>query len=713
MSELRVRELSIENLAYVFDPPGLPLVQKAPNTEPTTSIAIRGGPGSGKTTLATALARAIAAASGGFALYLTTESSPLELIYKARVLGFDEGTVHASEDPERGTVAVRSLASSARDVRTSDIPAVADAAWQLIESFTSAASNRCRVLVIDAVPLSGGLELGARAPTLELIQALESRGISTILIEEADNEAGDFVPFVVDIVFEIERPRDPDTGNVLRRLGCSKSRYSAAIAGPHDYGLDEGRPAVWPDPLRISAPQPPVELLSEVSGALIAPLVRPGAMMVATRGIVLWPSGEGSSFLRALQATPGAEPNIVNCGPLTTVADRSGGRTISVPADDGPASLIWTLLKTGTHVVVIQRLEALLGRHRHRAGLHDGLVALGRLGRLVCIDGGPEAIAELSAIADVHIGGSVPSAFVRQVPPRKYLSGARWLDFEAPAGDGDAHAALRPLEEPLRELRQAIAVADTASARALGEGILNATYTPALPQARALAAVLVSRAGHSALARELCQPDRHVVGEAPIPARQAVVARAFAHLGDTWQALWSLFERFQVPLEAAITFDPAILLWRAIVARITTSAAALDATLRVEGAAHETWVVDFLLETLVQRGRLEDARRLARDCAQRAGLPAWWGRRLFVDARLEAAQGAGGDPGGLESEMNALVEDPSPGPLGRAEVAYNLGILLAGQGRSAEAAAALRRALELNAALELATEKLDSLSEPA
>jgi len=83
----RLTELPVHHLEYVFSPPGLPLPVKGDTEIGTTSILVRGGAGTGKTTFALALAHAVAKANSGLVLYLTTEFSPVEITFKATLIG--------------------------------------------------------------------------------------------------------------------------------------------------------------------------------------------------------------------------------------------------------------------------------------------------------------------------------------------------------------------------------------------------------------------------------------------------------------------------------------------------------------------------------------------------------------------------------------------------------------------------------------------------
>ena len=112
MNELRITDFAYHGFAHVFAPLGLRLVEKSEGGQPTTSVLIRGAAGTGKTTLALAIAHAIAKASNGIVLYVATEASLADVVYKTAILGFgDTGVV--AYDPvvplPAGSVAVKHL----------------------------------------------------------------------------------------------------------------------------------------------------------------------------------------------------------------------------------------------------------------------------------------------------------------------------------------------------------------------------------------------------------------------------------------------------------------------------------------------------------------------------------------------------------------------------------------------------------------------------
>jgi len=243
----RITQLSIEGLELLFTPPGLPVVDKgAPS--PTTSIAVLGEAGAGKTTLAVSLAHAIAADAKGLALYLTTELAPTEIKYKISLLGMSAAVVawrHRAAaqagDIINQPVSLLEGADDAAPIRQRAL----EAAWQLVDATAGEPPIRC--VVIDAFPLPELANRSARDEVVTLIQALEGRGVSVVIVQEAVGSS-DFVPFVADVIFQLRFAEDADTGEWLRKLGCPKSRYARVLAGPHATGVDRDRVTVWPAP---------------------------------------------------------------------------------------------------------------------------------------------------------------------------------------------------------------------------------------------------------------------------------------------------------------------------------------------------------------------------------------------------------------------------------------------------------------------------------
>lgn len=264
MKAPRVTELGVHHLQHLFSPEGIPLPSKGASEVGTTSILIRGGPGTGKTTLALALAHSIARKGEGTALYLATEFSPVELRFKATLLGLADFTVSrwpGEDDVESGAILVEHLSQvgdgeqilSDADRRVRSI----DAVWELLHpasdsqepasSPTPDGKRPVRVVVVDALAVPEPISDGApRADLVAFIQALESEGCSVILVEELIEERLAWTSFVVDVVLSLTLSPHPETGALRRQLAVLKTRFSISTPGPHDYGLQEGHPAVKP-----------------------------------------------------------------------------------------------------------------------------------------------------------------------------------------------------------------------------------------------------------------------------------------------------------------------------------------------------------------------------------------------------------------------------------------------------------------------------------
>ncbi len=244
-----VAEFPVRGVERLFRPVGLPLVEKRPGGAPTTSLLVAGAAGTGKTTLATALAVGLARAREAVALYLTTESVPTELVHKARLLGLPEAGVKpwAGATPAvAGDIVVQHLEIvGGGSAPPSTMDESIDAVWRLV-SEDSRRDVPIAVAVIDAFGLFESEHDGVerRRAVVGLIQALEARGITSILVEETLDASRSWLSFAVDLVFELHFERDPEGGPKTRRLSCPKSRYTAALVGPHDYGLEGECPAV-------------------------------------------------------------------------------------------------------------------------------------------------------------------------------------------------------------------------------------------------------------------------------------------------------------------------------------------------------------------------------------------------------------------------------------------------------------------------------------
>ncbi|MEZ4293737.1 MAG: hypothetical protein R3B70_02085 [Polyangiaceae bacterium] len=275
-------------------------------------------------------------------------------------------------------------------------------AWDLLHPAERGGISRgdpaVRVLVIDAfaAPQPQESQDALRRDVVALVQALESEGVSTVLVEETLGDAPSFLPFVVDIVFELAWTADADTGELTRKLRCTKCRNAVARPGPHDYGVEDGRLCVWPDVLLAVEPEAsmriaePLRLAHLVEGSLDV------CAVLTNGGVLLAPTdGDGRHIEIAVTRTPGARRLEVRCGSVATLDVRKPGPSaieepVLAPTHQwtdsmGVAALGWMLfrhLKDGVNVVTLREPQRLLARaHQGPAVMRliDGLRALGAL----------------------------------------------------------------------------------------------------------------------------------------------------------------------------------------------------------------------------------------------------------------------------------------------------------------------------------------------
>lgn len=256
MTGRHIHPTTLRNLERVFTLPGLPLVSKFEDAEPTTTILVRGPAGAGKSSLAFSLARDLALSGQGVALYLTTEAFPADVVHKAELFGVGWDQVFLWEAQDRatpGAVCVRHLAVEApeleEDARTTQERS-ALALGAVLRLMTQwAGPVPLRAVVIDAFglpePHSNAEAYPLRSATLTCIQALETHGISSVLVEETAPDVQSALPFVVDVVFELSFDESPVRGT-YRQIRAIKSRFSAADPDWRPIGWECGRPAVRP-----------------------------------------------------------------------------------------------------------------------------------------------------------------------------------------------------------------------------------------------------------------------------------------------------------------------------------------------------------------------------------------------------------------------------------------------------------------------------------
>ncbi len=485
MNTPRLTELPVKHLEYVFSPPGLPLPLKGDSDVGTTSILVRGGAGTGKTTFALALAHAAAKAGGGLVLYLTTEFSPVEVVFKATLIGLPEEAVDVwpgSGDMTPGDVLVEHLSAvrqgkpvlSSAERRRSSI----DAVWGLLHPPKEGAAlpaRPVRSVVIDALtlPEPGEKEGAQRADLVAFVQALENEGISVVLVEELAQGASAWSSFIVDVVFELSFQPDPETQDLRRKVTLSKCRYALSIPGPHDYGLESGVPAVWPDLFRVvtiahGATETP---LFRVTPPLLGvPLPQENKWAPLGASVVLSPYGKASGAPHVLSHTPGAAPLMIRCGARTSVEHLN--YLSHTNEDDGVHAIGWSILSaaklTGATWCYFNDLERLLSRSDSTARVSRLLEALRLMGFMVCVSSPRDSMRSLDATADHIWGGTKTSAAVLQ--PRRHKSHASqcftmpWMkELSADAKGNHGHRAWLALHTGAdwRAARSALAAVET------------------------------------------------------------------------------------------------------------------------------------------------------------------------------------------------------------------------------------------------------------
>jgi hypothetical protein len=707
MKGARLTELPVKHLEYLFSPPGLPLPVKGESEQGTTSILVRGGAGTGKTTFALALGHAIAASGGGIVLYLTTEFSPVEIAFKATLIGLDEEAVHVfpgAEGMSPGDVAVEHLAAlrhgqpgspSAKRKRNS-----IDAVWSLLH-LEKPGERRpplpvCAV-VIDALtlPQTGESEETLRAHLVGFIEALENEGISVVFVEELAPGASAWSSFVVDVVFELSFHPEPEMQELRRKLTLPKSRHALSIPGPHDYGLDSGVLAVWPDLFRVMTGghgQAVPRLLVADPLRLYVPSDMDGNWIELGAGIVLSPSDKiDTHAIKALAHTPGVKSLNVHCGVKTSVG--RGPHGVVVYDSEGPHAIGWAILsvaeKAGTNVCILHDLDRLLSRAGWATLVLHMLEGLRQVGLTVCVHSPYDAMEPALALADLVWGTG--KARRQALSPRRHRAFVRqcvrtpWM-----AGYSLVTEQLSQIEsakdlETLRAVRTAIDGVAASSAGAI-EGLRLATAREWMGSAinhlplRSLLAAGGKEGHHAAWLALLTGADWHA-------ARAALAA-----------------------VETEVPAPMMLLLWKAVCAAIAKNPSAIAELQAALASPEKALVLGPLLRGLAGTDQLEEADRIIADFGARRSLAPWMLERLRADVRLDAE-----DPAVLRdavARLTALTTNASLPFIHSAETWHNLGTVHDRLGQHDTAIAAFERAATVNPFLDAARQELTRLQPP-
>ncbi len=731
MTGTGLTDLPVRNLEHLFTPPGLPLVSKSDGAAATTSILIRGGAGTGKTTLGAALGQAIARRESGVVLYLTTEFSQTELLYKAKLLGLAEDMVFRWKDRAAappGAIVTEHLAlTPAGQGPLTSLERKAgsiEALWDLLHPESGPLDITVRAVVIDAFTLPDATveEKTLRSDLVAFVQALEGEGISTVIVEEATEERTSWLPFVVDLVFEIAWVADPDSADLHRKLRCSKSRYAQALAGPHDYGLDMGVPAVWPDLLAVASSLAGRSLDVKRPAALVLPFhsstpAGPRYVRFVRGGVALFERGNFvARFLKVIPMTRGVVIAVVRCGPLNMVYGEYLSTPIQVPDSEGAQSLAWVLVHAirthGVNVVVFHDPEALLRRQRFAIPLLHVLEGLRRLGTLVIVHAQGQHVEALSSIADFGTNGNQGHAREPNPLPSMRLRRADiWatnipdvnpidIIFESPVEGLDA------LRSALKRAREQVLEEDVKSARVTLTHMRTNVVGTLAGHILIASGCVLQQIGltESALGRIAAG----ALLSGGVFASELAWMRALAIPDDV--LLFELMDN----LSAHPTSRAWELLWSSLCAVYAGSDAALASLRQLAGAPEERIIIGYLLRALARRGLHHEVRTTAGRYGYQYSVSDWLVTRMIEEAMLEAPSNSDRQ----QAYKNlALLQDNEVVPrLHRADIAHNLGAV---REESKESDAAVRwyqKALDLNPFLEvsrLGLTRLGAVAPPA
>lgn len=706
--ERRLTDLYVRQLEYLFSPPGMPLVHKGgPAGAPTTTILVRGEAGAGKTTLGLALAHSIARAGKGALLVLSTETSPVEYEFKARLLGLHRPRVlpwGAREKSRRGALLVQhvALARGPGDEAAEDEPPiVVDIAWEMLQAYASEEHETpITAVLIDGILLTDEGSLPPRSETAAFLQALEARGVSVVLVEESSPQQSSWLPFVVDLVFELRFELDPELHKLVRHLVCYKSRYSTAAAGPHEYDQDDDDIlSVWPDPLDLHPDDLDVLLPGNNPEPVIFwPLTEQDKCWVWRGGGLLCAAIDNQwDIVQAISNTWSVRPAFAHIDDLPDTSEPDA-TAIGPIRHGGAYAFAWALARAAregpVNAVVIHQLGALFGRSRSSEAVIRTLRALMRAGFLVGIRDHEELIARIDPFSQFSAASHRMSA--TRTMPRRILRGferweaappslaqlrgdelmevrrlaPHWSDIErtlkTSPEDIDAKA-LKAVQECSQQLRSYFAKAD--------EGLAG-------PYLAFLAcADLLQRLGSS----PFTQPRR--IG------KSSADPRISENLGWLWYLVGNDWSAAQAALPSGLS-GASLLLWNGFCARYADSPEARDA-LKVLSASEGSSSV--LCGTLAARAFMANNQpNEARDVVERcvADLSPWTRRRWHAELAAEFAT-SDALPSVVE-QLTELTGDDSVPPLQRADVFLNLALLADQRQDKAASAAARQRAMELN-----------------
>jgi KaiC/GvpD/RAD55 family RecA-like ATPase len=708
MNELRVTDIAYPGLAHVFAPPGIRLVEKSAGGVPTTSVLVRGAAGTGKTTLGLAIAHALARASGGIVLYLATEATLADAIYKVSMLKVADAPVapYSADVPfAPGTITLEHLVVANEEAAEADPSRLAELVIDLADELVSAraADAPVRALVVDSFELPEGRDRVHRSALAAFVQSLESRGVSPVFLEEVGRGTSERLTFVVDTVFELTLATEPPEAALRRKLAVRKSRFAEAVAGPHDMVMDQGVPAVWPDSPSLDF-GPPCEPL----GFVVPQRIERRMVVSIGRGALVLSryDTDGQQVNRSFWATPGLVSVNVDCGPFITVGRTGEGISRVLPATFGPNAMTWAihhcLASAPANAVYVTRLEYLLTQPRFAIAIPGLLKSLARRGLLVCVHGRSSGLETIDEIAD-YTGPSGHWLIHDEVAPfqREYRAATAWsTDFPSlpfPVGAAVSQSSL--LAASVTAARAKIQQNDLIGARAELE--LDSQANEAGVQWRVIESALVlDRLGASALARS--RLDRIKTQKAGDPNVRAALGWAYAETGAEWEAFSLALEGIDAPTPSEAVGR----LWRAACLRYSRAPQGLRFMMREAVLQAQPLESRFSAQSIAQRQAIMAADQVLIRTGGSADGTQRRLARLLADVRLESP-----DPEhwrDAEARYEALVAAGDLPLIERADIAFNRGVISERLGDTDAAIARYREALGLNPLLEMARGRLEA-----
>jgi KaiC/GvpD/RAD55 family RecA-like ATPase len=202
----------------------------------SATILVRGGPGAGKSVLATDTALRMARALGGDVLYVCIEILPSEVIAQRMGFdGFDPTTVLDLANGEAHKVSTTDptlvVGMTPMDMGPPEERGVPDLGQMILDLLRISHERGCKPLVVVVDSLTDGYNLGASVPR-EIVDGVcklaVEQGWVLVLVEETVNDDASPWCFAVDTVISL---KVTEAGR--REARVMKHRFGACQPGPH------------------------------------------------------------------------------------------------------------------------------------------------------------------------------------------------------------------------------------------------------------------------------------------------------------------------------------------------------------------------------------------------------------------------------------------------------------------------------------------------